>query len=62
MSITRQVTPVESPAGVHLIRLDRKDPPPSVEAVEALIRRELGLRRFREAWNAARYGVDVKID
>lgn len=54
--------PVESPAGVHLIRLDRKDPPPPVDAVEALIRRELGLRRFREAWNAARYGVDVKLD
>ncbi len=54
--------PVETPAGVHLIRLDRKDPPPPVEAVEAVIRRELGLRRFRETWNQARYGVDVKVD
>lgn len=53
---------IESPVGVHLLKLEKKDPPPSVEAVEPTIRRELGLRRFKELWNAARYGVDVKVD
>lgn len=54
--------PVETPAGVHLVRLDRKDPPPAVDVVEPLIRRELGLKKFRDLWNAARYGVDLKVD
>jgi peptidyl-prolyl cis-trans isomerase SurA len=54
--------PIETPAGVHLIKLEKKDPPPPVESVEPLIRRELGLRRFKDAWSAATYGVDIRVD
>ncbi|HYC79338.1 MAG TPA: peptidylprolyl isomerase, partial [Planctomycetota bacterium] len=54
--------PVESPAGVHLVKLEKKEPPPPVEEVDGVVRRELGMERFRAAWLAARRGVAVRLD
>jgi foldase protein PrsA len=54
--------PVETPDGVHLIKLERKDPPPPSDMVSGVLKREVGLETFRALWDAATYGVNVRFE
>jgi parvulin-like peptidyl-prolyl isomerase len=54
--------PILTSAGYHLVKLERTDPAPPVDQVEARIRQHLGTRYFTEAYEKAPKGWDIRID
>lgn len=52
--------PVRSRAGVHLIKMVKRDPVPSVAEIEPDLRHILGEQYFRDRYNAANIGIHVR--
>jgi parvulin-like peptidyl-prolyl isomerase len=53
--------PVQTGSGWHVIRVDRKDPVPELDAIRADLRRVMAAETFREAFQKAKIGVDVRL-
>jgi PPIC-type PPIASE domain len=62
LEVGRVSDPLLTSAGYHLVRVERMDPPPPVEKVEADIRARLAAKYFSEALEKAPRGYDIRLD
>ncbi len=52
--------PFKSAAGWHVLRLEKKSPPPALETVKEDLYNVLGRELFRREWMAADIGIDIR--
>lgn len=53
--------PVRSPRGIHILRVTERQPPPPMEDVRGELRTMVVQKVFREAYDKARIGIDVRL-
>jgi hypothetical protein len=60
LEVGAMTAPFKSAEGWHVLRLEKKSPPPALEAVREDLYNVLGRELFRREWQAANIGIDIK--